>query len=152
MRPERASHSSRVSRLVAKHVKVLIVGAGGQGHVFFLSGTVHSRPQIGLLYSNLQELNFQRTVLVEFFQVAQDLRDQLVILTQLPVGCRRPEKWPQNEVADGDSTCPSHAILLHSLRTAASPTVLRRTTNEHNDCICILFNVSQRIVVDILLA
>jgi hypothetical protein len=47
------------------------------GHVFFLSGTVHSRPQIGLLYSNLQELNFQRTVLVEFFQVDQDLRDIL---------------------------------------------------------------------------
>jgi hypothetical protein len=53
MRPERASHSSRVSRLVAKHVKVPIVGAGSQAHVFFLSGTVHSRPQIGLLYSNL---------------------------------------------------------------------------------------------------
>jgi hypothetical protein len=33
---------------------------------FFLSGTVHSRPQSGLLYSNLPELNFQRTVLVEF--------------------------------------------------------------------------------------
>ena len=80
MRPERASHSSRVSRLVAKHVKVLIVGAGGRGHVFFLSGTMQSRPQIGPLYSNLQELNFQRTVLVEFFQVAQDLRDHLVML------------------------------------------------------------------------
>jgi hypothetical protein len=55
---------------------------------FFMSGMVHSRPQIGLLYSNLQELNFQRTVLVEFFQVAQDLRDHLVMLTHSPVGCR----------------------------------------------------------------
>ena len=88
MRPERASHSSRVSRLVAKHVEVLIVGGGGQKRVLFLSGTMHSRPQIGLLYSNLQELNFQRTVLVELFQVAHDLRDHLVMLTHSPVGCR----------------------------------------------------------------
>src|SRR5579864_263773 len=34
----------------------------------------------------------------------------------------RPEEWPQNEVAEG---------VLHSLRTAVSHTVLRRTTNEH---------------------
>jgi hypothetical protein len=113
---------------------------------------VRSRTQIGLLYSNLQGLNFQRTVLVEFFQVAQDLRDYLVMLTHLPVNCRGQRNGPQNEVAEGDSSCLSHALLLHSLRAAASHSVLRRTTNERNYCICILCNESQRIVLDILLA
>jgi len=150
MRPERASHSSRVSRLAAKHVKVLIVGDGGQGHVLFLSGTVHSRPQIGLLYSNLKNSTF--SALAEFFQVAQDLRDHLVMLTHSPVGCRSQRNGRKMKSRRGDSSCLSPAILLHSLRTAASHTVLRRTTNEHNYCICILCNLSQRIVLDILLA
>src|SRR6202162_5986704 len=62
----------------------------------------------------------------------------------------RPEEWPQNEVAEGASSCLSHALLLHSLRTAASHTELRPTTNKII-CIRILCNVSQRIVLDILL-
>src|ERR1700733_5714220 len=52
-----------------------------------------------------------------------------------------------NATFEGDSSCLSHALLLHSLRTAASHSVLRRTTNERNYCICILCNEAQRIVL-----
>ena len=88
MRPEPASHSGRVSGLLAKHVKVFVVGGGGDEHLISLSGTMHGRPQICLFYSDLQKLNLERTVRVEFLQVAQDLRDHLVMLTHSPVGCR----------------------------------------------------------------
>src|SRR5438270_8280601 len=131
MRPERASYSSRASRLVAKHVKVFIVGTGGQGHVVFLSGAVHSRAQIGLLYSNLQELNFQRTVLVEFIQVAQDLRDHLVMLTYSPVGCRSQRNGRKMKSRREDLLVFHARSFYIRCETAASHAVLRRTTNEH---------------------
>ena len=91
---------------------------------------MHGRLQIGLLYSSLQELNFQRTEPVEFFQIAQDLRDQLVMLTNSPVGCRGQRNGRKMKSRRG-ILLVFYALLLHSLRTAASHTVLRRTTNEH---------------------
>ena len=152
MRPERESHSSRVSRLVAKHVEVLIAGAGGQGHVCFLSGTVHAARRSAFFTPTFKNSTFSALYSGRAFPVRSGSARPSCNAYPFAGWLPRPEEWPQNEVAEGDSSCPSHALLLHSLRTAASPTVLRRTTNEHNYWICILCNVSQRIVLDILLA
>ena len=153
MRPERASHSSRVSRLVAKHVKVLIVGAGGQGHVFFLSGTVHSRPadRPSSLQPSRTQLSAHCTGRVFPCRSgsARPSCNAYPFAGWLP----RSEEWSQNEVAEGGFFLSVHTRSFY-VRCELQRRIpyVRRTTNDHIYCICILCNVSRRIVLDILLA
>jgi hypothetical protein len=144
MRPERASHSSRVSRLVAKHVKVLIVGTGGQRHVFFSAARCTAARRSAFFTPTFKNSTFSALYWSSFSRRSGSARrscNAYPFAGWLP----RPEEWPQNEVAGTDSSSLSHALLVHSLRTAASHTVLRRTTNEHT--IAFEFSVTYRSVL-----